>query len=227
MNKSGRAKKKFSWLRVAVHIIGWLPLAKLIFDYAMNHLTVNPIQEIEQRLGRIALYFLLATLAVTPTYTVTGWREILKRRRAFGLYTFLYICLHILAFIGLDYGFNFPQVFALLFHKPYIIVGAIAFTLTVPLAVTSFDYFIRRMGKNWKRLHWLTYPTGLIVILHYAWSKKGDLFALRGDIILPLSWGLLIVGLLVLRIHPIRRAVSAFRQRLVGRRRARTGTENP
>jgi sulfoxide reductase heme-binding subunit YedZ len=212
-------KRRLPWLRIAVHIIGWLPLAYIIYAYASNNLTINPIQEIEQRLGRIALYFLIATLAVTPTYTVTGWRGILPRRRALGMYAFLYASLHFLTFVGLDYGFDLPQILALISQKAYILAGSLAFILLIPLAVTSFDYFIRRMGRNWKRLHWLVYPTGLIVIIHYAWSKKGDLFALRGDILKPLLWGLFIILLLVLRLPPVRKGISGTRQRLSARLR--------
>ena len=203
-----------------VHVIGWLPLANLLYDYSAHNLSVNPIQDIEKRLGRTALYFLIATLSVTPTYTVTGWREILTRRRALGLYSFLYACLHFLTFVGLDYGFNLSQIFAIILQKGYIVLGTIALVFLIPLAVTSFDFFIRRMGRNWKRLHWLVYPTGLIVIVHYAWTKKGNLFALRGDILTPFLWGLFIILLLVLRLPPVRRAVSGTRHALSARLRS-------
>lgn len=165
------------------------------------------------RLGRIGLYFLVAALAVTPTYTVTGWKEVLPRRRALGLYSFLYMSLHILVFLGVDYAFNVNQLFPLLFGKLYLIAGVIAYALLVPLAMTSFDYFIRTMRKNWKRLHWLIYPAGIIVILHYAWSLKGDIFRLRGNISQPLIWGLVIIALLVLRVPAVRRWFSSVRQK--------------
>ena len=181
-----------------------------------NRLTVNPIQDLEQRLGRIAVYFLVATLAVTPIYTVTGWRAVLPRRRALGLYTFFYASLHILVFFGLDYAFNLSQLIPLLFGKTYLIAGVLAFSLLLPLAVTSFDYFIRRMGRNWKRLHWLIYPAGLVVILHYAWSLKGNIFTLQGNIIQPLVWGLVILALLILRLTPLRRWISSTRRKIIG-----------
>ena len=222
---SNMAKKTFPWLRIAVHMIGWLPLAKLIFDFTANNLTANPIQAIEQRLGRTALYFLVASLAVTPAYTVTGWREILPRRRALGMYAFLYASLHFLTFTGLDYGFNLAQILDLVATKPYILLGSLAFSLLLPLAVTSFDYFIRRMKKNWKRLHWLVYPAGLIVIVHFAWARKGDLLRLQGNILQPLLWGLLVVFLLILRIPAVRKRVSGLRHGFMGRIRARIYAE--
>ena len=207
--------RSFPWLRVVNHIIGWLPLVLIGIAYATNDLTVNPIQEIEQRLGRISLYFLMATLAVTPLYTLTGWRVILTRRKALGLYTFLYICLHVLTFLGLDYGFNIMLILPLLEKKPYIIVGLVAFFMLLPLAITSFDFFIRRMKRNWKRLHWLIYPAGLVVVLHYALSLKGNIFTLRGNELLPLLWAGVTLLLLALRLPPIRRWVSATRRKVV------------
>jgi methionine sulfoxide reductase heme-binding subunit len=217
VNRTGRVKKGFPWLRIAVHIIGWLPLVVLIYNFATDHLTVNPIQAAEQRLGRTAVYFLIASLSVTPVYILTGWRDILPRRRALGMYTFFYASLHFLTFAGLDYGFNFGQIFDLITTKPFIIIGTLAFLLLVPLAVTSFDYFVRRMKKSWKRLHWLVYPAALIVILHFAWARKGDLFRLQGNIVQPLLLGLLLIGLFILRIPPVRRSVSALRQKIRGR----------
>ena len=208
-------KRRFPWLRIAVHILGWLPLAIIIYDYATNHLTINPIQDIEQRLGRIAIYWLVAALAVTPLYTLTGWRDLPNRRRATGLYAFLYTCLHVLVFMGLDYGFVFSQIFSLILGKVYLLVGALSLLMLIPLAITSFDYFIRRMGKNWKRLHWLVYPAAVVAILHYALAQKGDLFTLRGHILRPLLWGLLTILLLVLRIPPVRRWVSTTRRRFL------------
>jgi sulfoxide reductase heme-binding subunit YedZ len=209
-------KRRFPWLRIIVHILGWLPLVIILFDYATNNLTINPIQEIEQRLGRIAIYWLVAALAVTPLYTLTGLRDLPNRRRAVGLYAFMYTCLHVLVFMGLDYGFYFSQIFSLLFGKVYLLVGALSLLLLIPLAVTSFDYFIRKMGKNWKRLHWLVYPAVVVAILHYALAQKGDLFTLRGHILSPFLWGVLTILLLVLRIPPVRRWVSMMRRRVTG-----------
>ena len=166
------------------------------------------------RLGRTALYFLVATLAVTPAYTLTGWSAVLSRRRALGLYAFFYACLHILTFLGLDYGFVFSQIIPLVVSKPYIIAGVLAFSMLLPLAATSFDYFIKRMHRNWKRLHWLIYPAGLVVIIHYAWSLKGDLFTLRGNVLQPFIWGLVILVLFVLRLSPLRRWISTLRYKI-------------
>ncbi len=209
--------KEFPWLRILVHLLGFLPLATILFAALTGRLTVNPIQDIEQRLGRAALYFLVASLAVTPVYTLTGWRSVLPRRRALGLYAFLYASLHFTTFAAIDYGFDLREIGRLILEKPFILLGLTTGLLLVPLAITSFDYFIRKMRKKWKSLHRLVYVAGGTVIIHYAWAKKGDLFALQGDILKPLLWGLLVVFLLVLRIPAVRRGVSGLRQRITGR----------
>ena len=204
----------FPWLRILVHLLGLLPLAYLFYAFLVGKLTVNPIQELEQILGRIAIYWLVATLAVTPLYTLTGYRDLPARRRAVGLYAFLYTCLHLLVFLGLDYAFNLAQAWSLVLGKLYLWVGVLAVALLIPLAVTSLDYFIRKMGRHWKRLHWLVYPAVVISILHYGLSQKGDLFNLRGNILRPFLWGLLTLFLLVLRLPPLRKWLSHTRQNI-------------
>jgi sulfoxide reductase heme-binding subunit YedZ len=194
-------KPGITWLQVFIHILGWLPLAWIF----------NPIQDIEQRLGHIAVYFLIASLACTPLYTLSGWREPLKRRRALGLYCFMYASLHILTFIGLDYGFNLQLIGGIVLKKPYAIVGMVTYILLVPLAITSFRWWRKIMGRKWTNLHRLIYLAGVLDIIHYAWAKKGNLFTLSGDILRPLLLGLLLLLLLALRLPPVRRWASGFR----------------
>lgn len=199
--------RKGLWLRWIVHFLGIWPLVSIGWAAWTGGLSVNPIQDVEQRLGRAALYFLIASLAITPLTTLTGWRFLPLRRRALGLYAFLYASLHFAVFVALDYGFDLAEILRLTAEKPFILVGFSAGLLLVPLAVTSFDYFIHRMGKRWKQLHRLVYVIAPLVILHYAWAKKGTLFALRGDIFQPLLWGLLFILLMVLRLPAIRRKI--------------------
>jgi len=212
-----KKKSTFTWLRLTIHSLGIIPIAYLTYAFFTNKLGINPIQELEQTFGRIAIYWLVATLAVTPLYTLTGIRDLPKRRRAVGLYAFLYTCLHLLIFFGLDYAFNLVQIWDLIIGKLYLMVGAIAVLMLIPLAVTSFDYFMRKMGKNWKRLHWLVYPVVVVAILHYGLAQKGDIFTLRGNIIRPVLWGLLTFILLAFRIPAVRRWVSGTRRKVTGK----------
>jgi len=206
-----RIKPKISWLQGVIHILGWLPLAWIPFAYFAGRLSVNPIQDIEQRLGHIAVYFLIASLACTPLNTLFGWREPLKRRRALGLYCFIYASLHVLTFTGLDYGFNLKLIGGIVLKKPYAILGVLTFILLLPLAVTSFHWWMKKLGRKWTNLHRLVYLAGVFDILHYAWAKKGNLFYLSGDIQQPLLWGLLLLLLLALRLPPVRRWASGLR----------------
>lgn len=224
-----RQKKPFPFLRILVHVLGAAPLVFTLAAALTGHLGANPIQDVEQRLGRTALYFLVGTLAVTPITTLTGWQALLPRRRALGLYTFLYACLHFLVFIAIDYGFDFVEIGRLILEKPFILLGVLTGLLLLPLAVTSFDRFTRAMGKNWKWLHRLVYIAGVMVIIHYAWAKKGNLFSLQGDILKPLLWGLLVILLLVLRIPAVRKAVIMWRQSLTekARQKRQRGRELP
>ena len=212
-------KRPFPWLRIAVHLVAWLPLVYFVYGFFANLESINPIQYLEQILGRIAIYWLVAALAGTPLYTLTGYRDLPNRRRAVGLYAFMYVCLHLLVFFGLDYGFNWSQLWSLVTGKVYLLVGVAAVLLLIPLAVTSFDYFIRKMGKDWKRLHWLVYPAVVVSILHYGLSQKGDLFTLRGNELRPFLWLMLTFVLLALRIPAVRRWVSGTRRKLVVRLR--------
>jgi sulfoxide reductase heme-binding subunit YedZ len=210
-------KRSFPWLRIAVHLLAWLPLIYFVYGFFANLETINPIQYLEQIMGRIGIYWLVAALAVTPLYTLTGYRDLPNRRRAVGLYAFMYVCLHLLIFFGLDYGFNWPQLWSLVTGKVYLLVGVLAVLLLIPLAVTSFDYFLRKMGKDWKRLHWLVYPAVVVSILHYGLAQKGDLFTLRGNILRPFLWLLLTTVLLVMRLPVVRRWVSGTRRKLIVR----------
>ena len=208
-------KSRITPLQVIVHLGGWFPLAQLVFDYFTRRMSINPIQEIEQRTGLAAILFLVLSLACTPLNTLFGWREAVKRRKALGLYAFLYTSIHVAVFVGPDYGFVWGLIYDLIVNKIYLIVGTIAFLLLIPLALTSFKSSMKKLGMNWIRLHRLVYLIAPLVVLHYAWSKKGDLFHLRGDILKPLFYGGLVIFLLVLRLPFVRRAASSFRTHLV------------
>src|SRR5512145_1018621 len=149
--------KRYTPLQIAMHIYAWSAFVILIFQFFTDNLTANPIQALEQRTGRHAITLLVLSLACTPLNSLFGWRELLKRRRALGLYAFLYASIHVLIFVDLDYGLAWSLIVQTIFEKPYIIVGVISFLLLIPIAFTSFDIWKKRLGKNWKRLHQLVY----------------------------------------------------------------------
>ncbi len=204
---------RYTPLQIAMHLYAWSTIARLIFEFATGTISVNPIQEMEQRTGRQAITLLVLSLACSPLNALFGWRELLKRRRALGLYAFMYATIHVIIFVDLDYGLALSQIVKTVLQKPYIIVGVISFLLLIPLALTSFDIWKKRLGKNWKRLHQLVYFIAPLVVLHYAWSKKGDIFTLQGDIVRPLIYGIIILIFLIFRIPPIRRALASLSTR--------------
>src|SRR5215217_4893197 len=207
--------KRYTPLQIAMHIYAWSALIHIAFDFLTGNISANPIQELEQRTGRHAITLLVLSLACTPLNSLLGWRELIKRRRALGLYAFMYASIHVLIFVDLDYGLAWSLIVQTIFEKPYIIVGVISFLLLIPLAFTSFDIWKMRLKKNWKRLHQMIYLIAPLVVLHYAWGKKGDFFELRGDIIRPLIYGGIAAILLILRITPVRRFVASLRDRIL------------
>ena len=205
--------RSYTPLQIIMHIYAWSALAHLIFDYYFGYLSVNPIQDLEQRTGRAAITLLVLSLMCTPLNTLFGWKELLKRRRALGLYAFMYATIHVLIYLDLDYGLAWSLIFQNIVEKPYIIFGAITFLMLIPLAVTSFDSWKIRLKKNWKRLHQTIYLIAPLAVLHFALSKKGDIFQLQGDIVRPLIYGLVVLILLILRVPRIRKFFASLRAR--------------
>lgn len=218
---------RYTPLQVAVHVYAWSVFVFLTFDLLTGSLSANPIQELEQRTGRHAITLLVLSLACTPLNTLFKWPELLKRRRVLGLYAFMYATIHVLIFLHLDYGLAWSLIAQTIFEKPFIIMGVISFLLLIPLAWTSFDIWKKRLGRTWKRIHQLVYLIAPLVVLHYAWSKKGDFFALQGEIVRPLIYGLIVVLFLILRIPQVRKAVASLRDRVLPLFRKRTLQPKP
>lgn len=195
----------FPWLRAAVHLGAWLPVLLLAWDALRDNLTANPIQEATFRTGKTALVLLLLSLACTPANTVLGLRAALKVRRTLGLYAFAYVALHFYIFIGVDYGFRFDWIWQELAEKRYVLVGFAAGLILLALAITSFQWWMRRMGKSWKRLHRLVYLAGLLAVVHYIWLVKADIRT-------PLMFGALLAGLLALRVPQVKQLAVKARQ---------------
>ena len=202
---------RLPWLRVAVHVGALIPLALLIWDAAHDNLTANPIQAATFRTGKPALVLLVVSLACTPLHTVFGWHEPLKVRRALGLYSFMYVALHFLIFVYLDYGLDLELLIEAVFEKRYALVGFAAGIILLMLAATSFRFWQVRMKKNWKRLHRLVYLASLLAVTHYVWLVKSDIRQ-------PLAFGAVVGLLLLLRVPAIKRRVINLRQRIQAQR---------
>jgi sulfoxide reductase heme-binding subunit YedZ len=204
---------RYTPLQMAVHIYAWSTVARLLFEVFSGTMSVNPIQELEQRTGRQALTLLVLSLACTPITTIFKWTEPIKRRRALGLYAAMYAVIHVIIFVDLDYGLAWSLMAQTVLQKPYILVGMLSFLLLLPIAFTSFDIWKRRLGKNWKRLHQVVYLIAPLVVLHYAWSKKGNIFSLQGDVARPFVYALVVLIFLIFRIPAIRKAFASFSPR--------------
>jgi sulfoxide reductase heme-binding subunit YedZ len=197
---------KAHWLRVAVHIGAWIPFAVLVWDALTNQLGAEPIREIILRTGKTALILLVLSLACTPANTLFGFKSALKVRRALGLYAFFYALGHATMFIGVDYGFDLALLQGAILERPYALVGAAAFLILLPLALTSTKGSMKRLGRRWTMLHRGVYLAALLVIAHFVWLVKLDVRE-------PLTYGAIVVVLLVLRVRPVREWLSRFRSR--------------
>jgi sulfoxide reductase heme-binding subunit YedZ len=196
--------------QLAVHLAALTPLAVLAIAALTDNLTVNPIQAATLRTGKTAMILLVLSLACTPVNTLFGFTQVLRVRRALGLYAFLYAAVHFAIFLGVDYGFDVGLIWLELADKRYILVGAAALLILTPLAVTSTKGWQRRLKKTWKHLHRFVYAAGILVIVHYIWVQKADIRQ-------PLIWGAVLGLLLVLRIPSVRRQVVKTRSRLSAR----------
>ncbi len=199
------------WLQVLTHAAALAPLALLVWDYAQDQLTANPIREVTLRTGKAALVLLVLSLACTPAHTLFGFRRAIKLRRPLGLYAFLYAGLHGLTFVGLDFGFDVGLILEEITERRFVQAGMVTFLLLLPLAVTSTRGWMGRLGKNWRRLHRLVYLAALAAVVHFVWLAKGDIRE-------PLLYGAAVAVLLVARIPAVRDAVRGFRNRVSGGR---------
>lgn len=169
------------------------PLARLAYLGVADGLGVNPIEFITRSLGTWTLTGLLLTLAITPARRLTGYSDLIRYRRMFGLFAFFYGALHLLSYLWLDQFFDWVAIVEDVLKRPFITFGMAAFLLLLPLALTSTQAAVRRLGRNWQRVHWLIYPAAIAGVLHYGWLVKKDLTQ-------PLIYGAILALLLGLRV---------------------------
>ncbi len=197
--------KQFSALKASLFVLALLPFARLVY-MTLTQQFVEPLEAITRGTGDWVLYLLCITLAITPLRRLTGWNWVIKLRRMAGLYAFFYAFMHFLAFLWFDHFFDLSEMWKDVVKRPFITVGFTAFVLLIPLAVTSTNGMIKRLGgKRWQWLHKLIYVIAPLGILHFWWMKAG-----KHNFTQPIIFGLIVALLLGVRIYWSRtRAVAA------------------
>ncbi|AON55279.1 sulfite oxidase heme-binding subunit YedZ [Herbaspirillum seropedicae] len=181
------------WLFLA---LACLPLLRLVMLGFTGGLGANPLEFITHSTGDWTLYLFCLTLAVTPLRKLTGLNWLVRMRRMLGLMAFFYLCLHFTTFVWFDHFFDLGEIWKDILKRPFITVGVIALLLSIPLALTSTNGMVRRLGgKRWQALHRLVYLIVPLGVLHYWWDKAG-----KNLIAQPLLFAVLVGLMLVLRL---------------------------
>jgi len=170
-----------------------VPALVLVWDSVTGGLSVNPIEDITHRTGDWALRFLLLTLAVTPFRWLSGWNEVIRYRRMLGLFTFWYASLHFSTYIVFDHFFDIRSIADDVIERKYVTAGFLGFVLMLPLAVTSTQGWIRRLGKRWSVLHRLIYVAAVAGVVHFLWLVKLETSE-------PLVYAAVLSGLFLVRV---------------------------
>ena len=187
----------FAWIKAGVFLVALVPLAVIALAASAGDLGANPVETLLHHFGEWALRLMLVTLAVTPLRRLTGWNHAARLRRMLGLFAFFYAVLHLATYVVLDRSLLLEEVLEDLTDRPYIMVGFAAFVLLVPLAATSTNAMVRRLGgRRWRRLHRIAYAAAIGGVVHYWWLVKADVRE-------PLVYAALLTLLLVLRLPPV------------------------
>jgi methionine sulfoxide reductase heme-binding subunit len=211
-------KKTIDWPRFIVHAGAWVTLAALALNYFFNPSLINPILTFEHQTGKTALIFLILSLACSPAAAILDIKAVGKRKKALGVYGFMFAAVHLLVYLGIDYRFQFKYILPVSLHTPYIWVGGASFLMLLALAITSFKKTKQLLKKNWKRLHRLVYVISPLIILHFLLIVKGNFLSLQGALTEPLIYGSIVLLLLLLRIPPVKRGLINFRMRVQNRK---------
>jgi len=188
--------RTFTRLRAALFVTALLPLARLFYLGAAGGLGANPVETVIRSLGTWTLMALVVTLSITPLRLATGWAWPMRLRRMFGLFTFFYAVLHLAAYLWLDQWFDLAAIWKDVLKRPYVTAGFAAMLLLVPLAATSSNGWVRRLGgRNWQRLHRLVYAVAALAVLHFWWQK-----AAKNDVGEPFVYAVVIALLLGVRV---------------------------
>ena len=195
--------KQTGWIKAAVFLLALLPLLRMVYLTLAGQL-VEPLEFITRGTGDWTLYFLCITLAVTPLRKLSKWNWLIKLRRMLGLYAFFYAALHFMTFLWFDHFFDLAEMWKDVLKRPFITVGFIAFVLLIPLAATSTNGMIKRLGgKRWQLLHKLVYVIAPLGILHFWWMK-----AAKHNFKEPIIMGVIVGVLLLVRVYWARRKAA-------------------
>jgi sulfoxide reductase heme-binding subunit YedZ len=208
MNNQPSASQ-LSLIKAALFLLALLPLARLVFAALTNTLGPEPVEFVQRWTGTWTINLLLLTLCISPLRAATQWHWILRLRRTLGLFTFFYALLHFLSFIGFDHGFNLDEIARGIFKRPYVLLGFAAFVILIPLAATSNQFAIRRLGgRRWQELHRSIYLIAILGCLHYFWLTKAE------NLMWPVAYSVILGLLLRWRIRERKRKAVPVPQAL-------------
>jgi sulfoxide reductase heme-binding subunit YedZ len=190
-------------IKPLLFVLSLVPLALLVWRGMHHGLGANPVEKMTHVTGDWTLRLLLITLAVTPLRKVTGWHALIRVRRMLGLYAFFYACLHFSVYLVFDHFFDLQEIARDVIKHPYVTVGFASFVLLFPLAATSTNKMVKRLGgARWQRLHKLVYVIATGGVLHYLWLVKAD----TRD---PVIYGVILALLLMFRVVDQRKGGAA------------------
>lgn len=204
------AASRYPFLLPGVVVGSLIPFVSLANRARLHLLGANPVAELLNQLGLLALVFLCASLACTPLKLAFGWTWPMRVRKTLGLFAFFTALAHFSVYFALDQGFRLGAVWADISKRPFILLGALALLVLTPLALTSSAAAVRRLGfKTWKRLHRLVYVAVALALLHFYQRVKADHT-------LPVAYALLVAALFAIRLYAF-----AVKSRSDARRAAR------
>lgn len=189
-------------IKIILFLACLIPLLRLAAAGLNHELGADPVETLTRSTGTWTLNFLFFTIAVTPLRKLTGWHWLVRLRRMVALYAFFYACLHFATYLVFDQYFDWPGIAKDIAKRPYIAAGFFAFVLLIPLALTSTNGMMKRLGgRRWQMLHRLTYPIVIAGVLHYLWLVKRD-------ITYPGLYIIVLCALLCARLLAPRKAVA-------------------
>ena len=181
------------YLKPSVFILSSIPFLIIVYKIFFNQLGPEPVKEITHYTGEWTLIFICLTLAMRPLKRFTNLIIWMKFRRMLGLFVFFYSTAHLITYVGIDYRFDWQQIFNDVFKKKYVFIGFSAWLLLIPLTVTSSQKMMKLLKHNWKKIHKLIYVIAIFGSLHYIWLSKTIFFK-------PLIYMTIIALLLLIRV---------------------------